>query len=200
MAYFHKVLMQIFKLASPPTPEGASIASDSGFRTSSREDVPSGWKGPQDVNDANSLPDMSYWQKSEKIEVDMADFATVSDAGGDAPAPVMPATPPPSKPQCGANGYTATYADVDNMNHQLDAKGGQQCCTTSRGRCTNIVSSGNTAVDLCSDAGESLCVDCARLANYVAGLESGCQQGVAPNIMIGGTQDIVETPGLKVEI
>lgn len=192
--------MQIFKLPNPPTPNAESVASNSGFRTFFRNDVPSDWKGPQDVNDSNSQPDMSYWQKSEKVQIDMADYAVVSDAGGDAPAPATPATPPPSKPQCGANGYTAPYADVDNINHQLDAKGGQQCCTTSEGGCTNIGSSGKTAVDLCSDPGQSLCVDCARLANYVAGLESGCQQGAAPNIMVGGTQDIVETPGLKVEI
>ncbi len=82
------------------------------------------------------------------------------------------------------------------MNYQLDAKGHQQCCTADQGGCTNIGSSGKIAVDICSNPGQKLCLNCARLANYVAGMAHDCKvKG-----MVGGAQDIVETPGLRLEI
>lgn len=158
-------------------------------------DAPQGWVGPQDVNDPNSHPDMTKWQKSIKVQINMDDYRPISS-----PPPAPSSSPTPSKAQCGANGYTAPYADVDNVNKQLDAKGDQQCCTTEQGGCTNIGSSGQISVDLCADPGERLCVACARLANYVAGIENTCQQKQGDTVMVGGTQDIVETPGLKVEI
>jgi hypothetical protein len=51
-------------------------------------------------------------------------------------------------------------------------------------------------VDLCTSSTSILCVACGRLANYVAGLTSACQE----RDMVGGAQDIVETTGLSVEI
>jgi hypothetical protein len=105
--------------------------------------------------------------------------------------------PKPSKPHCGAHGYTIPVADVQNVNKQLDKKAGQMCCGPKVG-CTNVGASGGKAVDLCvtKKNDKRLCVECARLANYVAGLGSKCVK----DGKVGGTQDIVETPGLKVEI
>jgi hypothetical protein len=104
--------------------------------------------------------------------------------------------PEPSQPNCGDHGYTMAVSDVEAVNQQLDAMGDQDCCTTDVGGCVNIGASGGNAVDICSPDGQKLCVSCARLANYVAGLESGCVQ----DGKVGGTQDIVETPGLQVQI
>lgn len=87
-------------------------------------------------------------------------------------------------------------ADVANVNKQLDGKAGQQCCTPEIGGCTNIGSSGGKAVDICAPEGKKLCIECTRLANYVVGLGDACVK----DGNVGGTQDIVETPGLKVEI
>ena len=188
--------MQTFRLADVPQPLSASTNAASAFTMADFGAAPQGWVGPQDVDDSNSQPDMTKWQKSIKDQIDMDDYRPISTSTSPAPSSI----PAPSTPQCGANGYTAPYADVDNVNKQLDAKGSQQCCTTEEGGCINIGTSGTAAVDLCADPGEALCVSCARLANYVAGIESGCQQKRGNFVMVGGTQDIVETPGLKVEI
>jgi len=104
--------------------------------------------------------------------------------------------PPYSVPQCGVHGYTMPVADVQNVNKELDSKAGEMCCTPEIGGCANAGASGGKAIDICAPDGKKLCVDCSRLANYVAGLESKCVQ----DGKVGGSQDIVETPGLKVEI
>lgn len=107
--------------------------------------------------------------------------------------------PQPSKPECGVNGgYTMPYADSNNVYHFLNAKGGVQCCTDDQGGCTVVGLSNDYAVDICSDPGVQLCDDCARVADYVAGLQEDCQEGRGDDIKVGGSQDIVETPGLKV--
>lgn len=102
-----------------------------------------------------------------------------------------------STPQCGANPYTMPVADVTTASDQLDAIGGQDCCTNDDGSCANITAVNGRAVDLCGqNDGNKLCANCARVANYVAGLTT-CVDG---NNNVGAIQDVVETPGLTVQI
>lgn len=189
------VLQQTFELADVPQPLSATTNGAKDFKLPSFDAPPPGWVGPQNVDDPNSKPDMTKWQKSIKVQIDMDNYRPISTSGN-----TPPKDPPPSKPKCGDHGYTAPYADVDNVNKQLDGRGEEDCCTDDQGGCNNIGTGGNIAVDLCADAGVKLCVACARLANYVAGLEDTCQQKVGDTVMVGGTQDIVETPGLQVQV
>ena len=115
-------------------------------------------------------------------------------------AQVQPTTqgPAPSSSQCGP-AYDAPASDVETINQQLDNQGSQQCCTSSTIGCEQMGTSGLASVALCTTNGApsgQLCVSCARLANYVEGLKNGCQQ----NGNVGGSQNIVETPGLQVQI
>lgn len=101
----------------------------------------------------------------------------------------------PSSPECGH--YTAPIADVKDINSQLNKLTDESvCCSSGKGDCVNVASSGDVAVDLCSDEKTPLCVSCARLGNYVAGLIDKCEK----DGKIGGKQDIAETPGLNVQI
>jgi len=88
------------------------------------------------------------------------------------------------------------YNDVMSAHDQLNGKRGKDCCTSSKGACINIANSGNMAIDLCSDVNKGLCVDCGTVADYVGGLVKNCQK----DGKVGGTQDIVESPGLTVQI
>jgi len=101
---------------------------------------------------------------------------------------------------CGVYGYTAPLSDVQNIYTQLKNKGETQCCAGPSNAAVNIATSGNVAVDLVSDAGITLCAACSTVANYVGQIEANCQSGTAPNIMVGGTQEIVEAPALQVQI
>lgn len=102
-----------------------------------------------------------------------------------------------SSPQCGANPYTMPVADVTAASQQLDGIGDQDCCSQTDGSCKNVAAVNGNAVDLCGqNDGVQLCANCARVANYVAGLTS-CADG---NGNVGAVQDIVETPGLTVQI
>lgn len=102
-----------------------------------------------------------------------------------------------STPQCGANPYTMPVADVTTASNQLDAMGDQDCCSQTDGSCINISAVNGRAVDLCGKFdGTQLCANCARVANYVAGLTT-CVDG---NGNVGAIQDVVETPGLTVQI
>jgi hypothetical protein len=101
----------------------------------------------------------------------------------------------PSSPEC--HNYTAPVADVQNINSQLNSWGDSTiCCSSGNGGCVNIATSGDIAVDLCSSETMPLCVGCARLGNYVAGIVGQCQK----DGKVGGKQDIVEAPGLNVQI
>lgn len=101
----------------------------------------------------------------------------------------------PSSPEC--HNYTAPVADVQNINSQLNSWGDSTiCCSSGNGGCVNIATSGDIAVDLCSSETTPLCVGCARLGNYVAGMIGQCQK----DGKVGGKQDIVEAPGLNVQI
>lgn len=128
-----------------------------------------------------------YAAEVRPLVTDVPDTFPIIDAPASAPT-----GPPPSTPSCGP--YDADVADVENINLQLDARGGEPCCSNSDTGCTNVANSGSVAVDLCAD--QELCVDCAGLANYVAGMIGACQQ----NGLVGGTQDIVEVEGLSVAI
>lgn len=89
-------------------------------------------------------------------------------------------------------------ADVQTCNEYLDAADGQQCCSGGSNGSANICAVNGRAVDLAGQDGDGnpLCLNCARIANYVAGLESSCVQ----NGLVGGTQDVVEVPGLTIQI
>lgn len=101
-----------------------------------------------------------------------------------------------STAQCGANKYSMPVADVWTASNNLDAIGDQDCCTPDAGGCANVMVVNHNAVDLCAPEGQKLCANCARVGNYVAGLTS-C---VDENNNVGAKQDIVETPGLSVQI
>lgn len=64
------------------------------------------------------------------------------------------------------------------MNADLDSRGGFQCCSNGEGGCVNISVAGGQAADLCTadDNKSVLCVDCAKVANYLDGLISSCTQ------------------------
>jgi hypothetical protein len=106
-------------------------------------------------------------------------------------------TPSPSQPQCGPD-YDTTVANAQTMNADLDSRGGFQCCSNGEGGCVNISVAGDQAADLCTadDNKSVLCVDCAKVANYLDGLISSCTQ----NGNVGGSQDIVEASGLSIQI
>ena len=88
-------------------------------------------------------------------------------------------------------------AGVQNINKQLDAKVGQRRCSPEGiGSCATAGKSGGRGVDVCAPKGKKLCVEYPRLANYVARLDSTCVKVGK----VSGTQNIVEVPGLKVEI
>lgn len=102
-----------------------------------------------------------------------------------------------STPQCGITQSTMPAADVTTASQNIANMGDQDCCTQSDGSCANIMVVNNNAVDLCSTPGNGqLCLNCARVSNYVAGLTS-CADG---NGNVGAIQSIVETPGLTVQI
>lgn len=84
------------------------------------------------------------------------------------------------------------------MNVDLDNRGGFQCCSSGEGGCVNVSSAGGQAADLCTAADDTsvLCVDCAKVANYLDGLISSCTQ----DGNVGGSQDIVEASGLSIQI
>lgn len=101
-----------------------------------------------------------------------------------------------SSATCGP--YDVSLADAQTMNQQLNdlgANGESACCALGKG-CFNVVSTDGVAFDLCSTGDDWQCVDCARMANYAAGIISTCQQ----DGMVGGKQDIVEAPGLSIAI
>ena len=84
------------------------------------------------------------------------------------------------------------------MNTDLDHRGGFQCCSSGKGGCINISKAGGQSADLCTDPTNKavLCVDCAKVANYLDGLIAACTQ----NGQVGGSQAIVEAPGLTLEV
>ncbi|KAK8221842.1 hypothetical protein M8818_000007 [Zalaria obscura] len=105
-------------------------------------------------------------------------------------------TGPASTPTCGP--YDMSVDDAESLNQQLDtigADGISACCAQGNG-CWNVVTTDNVAIDLCSSNDNWQCVDCARMANYAAGLISTCQQ----DGNVGGSQDIIEAPGLSIAI
>jgi hypothetical protein len=84
------------------------------------------------------------------------------------------------------------------MNTDLDSRGGFQCCSSGKGGCINISNAGGQSTDLCT-AGDNksvLCVDCAKVANYLDGLIGKCTK----DGQVGGQQDIVEAPGLSIQV
>lgn len=137
---------------------------------------------------------------------DAGDYPTV---GGDCPYTTQPElgpwtlptsncepTGPASTPTCGP--YDMSVDDAESLNQQLDtigADGISACCAQGNG-CWNVVTTDNVAIDLCSSNDNWQCVDCARMANYAAGLISTCQQ----DGNVGGSQDIIEAPGLSIAI
>ncbi|KAF4635168.1 hypothetical protein G7Y89_g2921 [Cudoniella acicularis] len=185
---------QTFQLKDPPQPSSDDVAD----RFVTLDDPPDGYKGPNGTvtsdSISNAVPDPAYWQLALSQTLNMADYAPITVN------PSPPTNPVASLPQCGANGYTASYTVVMSIQATLAMLGGQQCCTDDIGGCKNIASDGPVSVDLCSDPNLTLCVNCGRLADYVADVANSCHTGQAPNMMVGGTQDIVETPGLKIEI
>lgn len=188
--------MQLFKLKDPPQP-GARPESPDPRKFVTVKKAPPGWAGgigTGDVNKSDSVPDPKYWQRGIKVPMDMDNYRSHTITPG------TTSNPKPSVSKCGDHGYTAPLADVQNINKQLNEMGKKQCCTAERGGSTNIATSGKVGVNLACNTNLQLCVECARLANYVAGLATTCRQGMEPNIMVGGSQDIVETPGLRVEI
>jgi hypothetical protein len=133
--------------------------------------------------DNHSEPDLNLWQKPVKASLNMDDYSIM-----------LP--PKPSSPKCGDHGYTAPYADVSTCQEALNLKRGTDCCTPPEGACINVATSGNIAVDICSEPNKGICVDCGSVADYVGGMAESCQQ----DGKVGGTQDIVEAPGLTVQI
>ncbi|KAI0506306.1 hypothetical protein F5B22DRAFT_660390 [Xylaria bambusicola] len=107
---------------------------------------------------------------------------------------ILPSAPTTSE----CTDYNTPVADAENMNNQLNDWGdGTLCCTNGDGGCANIAVSGDSAVDLCSaSTTQQQCVGCARMANYLSGIISSCQQ----DGKVGGKQDIAENPGLSIQI
>ena len=116
----------------------------------------------------------------------------VEQALSDAGVPTL-TSEPPSSPTCAPG---ATPSDVQAINLQLDSRAGTQCCSSGGIGCSLIASTGTALTNLCTSNQTELCVDCARLANYVAGIISSCHVDGT----VGGTQDIIEEPGLYVLI
>lgn len=109
--------------------------------------------------------------------------------------------PPPSQtsisatstPSCGP--YTNAINYMREVNQNLNDRGGEQCCSAEVPGCIVAEwSSRGAAVKLCAE--RKLCVDCARLANYVAGMIGACEE----DSRIGGSQNITEAVGLMMVI
>ena len=92
MAASASMLMQTFRLGDVPQP--LSVSAASGIQTHNFDNVTQDWTGPQNVNDPNSLPDMTQWQNSTKGTIIMTDYQPISSSTA-TPTP----TPTPSGTQ-----------------------------------------------------------------------------------------------------
>ena len=103
-----------------------------------------------------------------------------------------------SSPECAS--LDIPVADVQAINDQLDQQGDDgysfdNCCGGGDGGLCQIVgTSGLASVQLCGETEQ--CIGCARVANYIEGIINTCQIDSG----VGGSQDINEAPGLRVEI
>lgn len=110
-----------------------------------------------------------------------------------APPPTETSSSAISTPVCGP--YTNSLEFIREVNQRLDGRGGQECCSAEVPGCIVAqTSSRGSAVVLCAD--RQLCVDCARLANYVAGMIGACEN----EGKVGGSQNITEAVGLIMRI
>lgn len=83
--------MQTFKLADPPQPLSASIATT--WTLPSLGGPPSGWVAAQNSSDPSSQPDWNLWQESIDAQIDMDDYAPITSS-----TPAAPPPPPPPPP------------------------------------------------------------------------------------------------------
>lgn len=122
-------------------------------------------------------------------------------------APDMPAWSPPTSncgwypstpvdPTCGP--YDVSTTDAAAMVSNLTSYGndGYLCCSDGTGGCSNVVDTDGVALDLCADTTDVLCTDCSSLATLTSNFASTCVSGG----LIGGTQAVVEAPGLLLEL
>ena len=79
-----KVLMETFKLGDPPQLSSTPARI---IQIPTLGDAPANWVGPQNVNDPNSQPDMSIWQISMRVQLNMTDYAPVPGASGSSAPP-----------------------------------------------------------------------------------------------------------------
>ena len=127
-----------------------------------------------------------------EFDITGAEGIDASDPGYDDPLPQDK-----TKPRCEPHRETILTEDTQAYNNQLDALDddpsydnccgggpGNECGTGQTTKEQAIVINGTTAISICGDT--KVCIRCADLANYVAGIISTC----TVSTQVGGSQEL----------